>query len=250
MPIDIEHCLSSQLRTLLYPFTLMLSKVRIKYQCKIVEYSDISKERPVIFALNHSNSFDIPVGGAAIWKTYHRRCDVLVGKQRLWLSDRLFFFLNGAIWVDRKSKEDMRNAKTQLISRLQRGQDILWFPEGTWNLTDNLLMLPMKWGIIDVAMRAKAQIIPVAMEYDRNEMTVDVRFGAPIIPNPETDKAEAIRTLRDAMASLRWICWQNHNTVLRKDLDIIQCRENMFQAVVEYPPIDWEYEQSIIFHPF
>lgn len=234
------------LRTLFYPITLLLSRTRVKYRIFCAGAPTLVPGKAVIFALNHSNSFDIPVGGAAIWKTYHHRCDVLVGKQRLWLSDRLFFFLNGAIWVDRKSKEDMRNAKTQLISRLQRGQDILWFPEGTWNLTDNLLMLPMKWDIIDVAMHANAQIIPVAMEYDRNEMAVDVRFGMPIIPNPHTDKAEAIRTLRDAMASLCWTCWENQSTVSRKDLYIAQCREELFQAVAEYPPIDWEYEQSVI----
>lgn len=238
------------LRTLFYPITLLLSRTRVKYRISCAGSPALEFGKAVIFALNHSNSFDIPVGGAAIWKTYHRRCDVLVGKQRLWLSDRLFFFLNGAIWVDRKSKEDMRNAKTQLISRLQSGQDILWFPEGTWNLTDNLLMLNMKWGIIDVAIQASAQIVPVAMEYDREKMTVEVRFGTPIIPNSHTDKSDAIRTLRDSMASLRWACWQNHESVSRKDLDVTQCRKELFQAVEEYPPLDWEYEQSIIFSPY
>lgn len=43
------------------------------------------------------------------------------------------------------------------------------FPEGTWNLTENLLMLPMKWGIIDIAKETGAQIIPTALEYDREQ---------------------------------------------------------------------------------
>ena len=59
------------------------------------------------------------------------------------------------------------DAKAKILFYLRHGQSILWFPEGTWNLTDNLLMLPMRWGIIETADKAQAQIVPMAIQYDR-----------------------------------------------------------------------------------
>ena len=54
----------------------------------------------------------------------------------------------------------------------------MWFPEGTW-----ILILPMKWGIIDVAIWAGAQIVPTVLNYDRETMICSVRFGIPMAPD-------------------------------------------------------------------
>ncbi len=58
--------------------------------------------------------------------------------------------------MDRGNKQSTKYTKESLIKLLKQGKSILWFPEGTWNMTDNLLMLPMRWGIIEVSQRADA----------------------------------------------------------------------------------------------
>lgn len=237
------------LRNCIHPIMLLLSKTRVKYQIIFGEIVDLLPNRPTIFAVNHSNCFDAPVSATAISRAYGRRCDILAGKQPMWLTDRLFLSLNGVIWIDRKSKPEMIRIKEKLIAHLKQGSTIMWYPEGTWNLTDNLLMLPMKWGIIEVAAKAGAQIVPVVLEYDREKMTCHVGFGSPIMPNEKTDKAESIQQLRDRMATIRYEQWETRGLLRRGEINTEALREELLSAIKEYPPIDWNYEQTVIFHP-
>ena len=41
------------------------------------------------------------------------------------------------------------------------GVNMIMFPEGTWNMTDQQLIMNMKWGIIDIAKEANSQIVPI-----------------------------------------------------------------------------------------
>ena len=111
-------------------------------------------------------------------------------------------------------------------------------------------MLPMKWGIIDVAAQAGAQIVPTVLDYDRKAMRCCVSFGTPIAPDETTDKAEAIRELRDAMATLRWELWEKQTPLKRDELDRVSLKEGIFVALKEYPPLDWDYEQTVIFQSY
>lgn len=225
---------------------MRLSRSRIPFKIVLDNEYHPMNGLPIIFAANHTNSYDIPISINAVCKPL---C-VLLGKQRLGFADRFFFFLNGMIYVDRMDRTETRQSKDAMIKLLRSGRSILWFPEGTWNMTDNLLMLPMKWGIIEVARTAGAQIIPLALEYDRENMICTVRFGAPIFGTALDNKAEAIGDLRDAMATLRWELISRAPPQDRGTLDIPKLRASMWQAVEEYPPIEWEKEERVIFHPY
>ena len=133
-----------------------------------------------------------------------RHSYALLGTQNLAFIDQVFFALNGTIWVDRRDKADMAATKNGILAYLQKGQSVLWFPEGTWNLTASQLMMPMKWGIIDIAKSCDAQIIPAALDYDWEKMVCSVKFGKPMHGTDFDNKAEAIRDLRDTMATMRW----------------------------------------------
>ena len=244
------NILASRLRDIIHPFILLLTKSRVRFQVTWEQPPAPLMDKPVIFAVNHTNSFDGPIAAKAISRVFDRRCNFLVGKQRLWFSDKLWIFLYGAIWVDRTDPSDMVAIKDTIIAYLRLGQSIIWFPEGTWNLTDNLLMLPMKWGIVDVASKAGAQIVPVVLDYDRIAMTCRVNFGMPITPDETTDKANAIRELRDTMSTLRWELWEKQTPLKRDEIDRVALKEEMLFALQEYPPLDWDYEQSIIFQPY
>ncbi len=229
-------------RTVLYPMTMLLSRTKVKYRIIIENEYIPAADKPIIFACNHSAFPDIPIALRAT----KRHCYTLIGKQNLAFVDKIFFFLAGAVWVDRKSKESSALAKERIVAYLKKGKPILWFPEATWNLTDNLLMLPMRWGIIEVAQRTNAQIIPMALDYDRAQKICRVRFGEALNAETFISKQQGIITLRDAMATLRWD-FISHNQANRAKLDLEKERHAIFQVVHDYPPLDWNYEESCIY---
>lgn len=231
------------MRERLYPLLMFLTKAKVKYRVEVVNACCPVPDRPIIYAANHSAFSDGPIALRSIGKhTY-----ILVGKQNLGFLDKLFFALNGTIWVDRQNRESRAEAKATLMKYMNKGCNILCFPEATWNLTANLLMLPMRWGIIEVTHRTGAQIIPLALDYDRRKRICCVKFGRPLIGETLADKTEGIRLLRDRLATLRWELMSSHGTLHRKHIDIEQLRAEVETAIDEYPPIDWEYETACIY---
>lgn len=231
-------------KDLIRPVLSLIASFRVPYKVVIEQPCCLLPNKPVIYAVNHFCFADTPIMG----RITPRRSYILLGKQRLGFSDWLYFILNGVIFVDRKDKEDMAASKQAMSAYLHIGRSIVMFPEGTWNLTENQLMLTMKWGIIDIAKETGAQIIPTVLEYDREKKKCFVRFDVPMVFAPEDSKAEAIIALRDTLATMRWEFLERNGTFSRANLDIDSERKKLFYSVEEYPPIDWEYESSCIYH--
>lgn len=232
-------------KDLIRPVLSLIAGFRVPYQVIIEQPCRLLPDKPVIYAVNHSCFADTPIMG----RITSQRSYILLGKQRLGFSDWLYFILNGVIFVDRKDKVDMAASKLAMTAYLSKGRFIVMFPEGTWNLTENQLMLPMKWGVIDVAQKTGAQIVPTVLEYSREQKKCFVRFGEPMVVPTEGSKAEAIAVLRDTMAAMRWAFWERNGLFSRAELDLDAEQKKLFYAVEEYPPIDWEYESSCIYHP-
>lgn len=232
-------------KDLIRPLLNLIASFRIPYKVVIERPCHLLPNKPVIYAVNHFCFADTPIMG----RITPKRSYILLGKQRLGFSDWLYFILNGVIFVDRKDKEDMAASKQAMSAYLNQGRSIVMFPEGTWNLTENQLMLPMKWGIIDIAKETGAQVVPTILEYDRTQKKCFVRFGTPMIFSPEDIKAEAIVALRDTMATMRWEFWERNGTFSRAGLNMDAERNKLFYSVEEYPPINWEYERTCIYHP-
>jgi len=104
----------------------------------------------------------------------------------------------------------------------------------------------MRWGIIEVAQRTNAQIIPMALDYDRAQKICRVRFGEALNAETFISKQQGIITLRDAMATLRWD-FIFRNQANRANLDLEKERNAVLQVVGDYPPLDWSYEESCIY---
>lgn len=80
----------------------------------------------------------------------------------------------------------------------------MYFPEGTWNLSPNLPVLPFFRGIIDVALGSDALIIPVAIEQYENRFITKIGRNFDVFCYGEERKAEALSELRNQMAELKW----------------------------------------------
>lgn len=233
------------LRKIIHPLLLMASQSKVNFKIVKENKYKVIKNKPIIFAINHQCVYDTPIACKAIKKHGY----ILSGKQPFEKIDELFFNLNGSIFVDRKDKKDMALSKDAMVEYLKKGQNIIMFPEGTWNMTDQELMLNMKWGIIEVAKETNAQIIPVVLNYDRDNNKCSVVFGQTMVIEKDRDKKEAIEELRDEMASLRWKAIDETKIYKREEIDVEDLRKKKEAIYDEYPMLDVEYEKSVIFKP-
>lgn len=86
----------------------------------------------------------------------------------------------------------------------------MYFPEGTWNLTPNLPMLPCYWGIVDIAKQGGAVVIPVAAEQYGKHFKINIgeNFDMNAYGEGIAEKARAIADLRDVLATLKYEIWE------------------------------------------
>lgn len=193
-----------------------------------------------LFAINHSCASDAPVSSEVIKEHFY----ILVGKQRLELIDRIFFFLNGVVFVDRKSKKNRRKSLKRMLKVLRAGKNLAMFPEGTWNMTPSKPMLPLNWGIIELAKQTGVPIIPLILEYHPD--CCYAKYGDAIYIDADADKVKEIEKLEDAMATLKWDIWEKFPVEARTDQMKSEFERMIQQRIDAYPKLDVEYELSVV----
>ncbi|MBQ8326037.1 MAG: 1-acyl-sn-glycerol-3-phosphate acyltransferase, partial [Lachnospiraceae bacterium] len=202
--------LMDKFRKGIHPFLLKMMPGRRDFPIKLL--NDMPKvQGNKLFAINHSCVLDGPVSGEIIREHFY----FLVGKQSLELLDRIFFFLNGVVYVDRKSRKNKQKSSRKMLKLLSEGKSLLICPEGTWNLTPSKPMIPLNWGIIDLAKQTGVPIIPLVLEYHAD--CCYAKFGNVMYINKEMDKQEGIGQLEEAMATLKWDIWEMFPVQQRTD---------------------------------
>lgn len=127
---------------------------------------------------------------------------------------------------------------------LFRDNGILIFPEGTWNLTESIPMLPIYRGGVKLAIDTGKPIITIAMEYvDKN---CYVMFGEKIYVSLNEDCNEVTTKVRDRFATLRWYIWEQLPFVTRAEIDSEMWNREKKRRLQEYPKLDYEYEKSVV----
>lgn len=167
------------------------------------------KKKPVIYAITHIDKFDFQIVSEAIKDHQYPFAGDPETMYRQF--DGLILGLNGVIYCDTESKTDRKIAKETAIETLQKGENLLIYPEGVWNVTSNLLMLPLFPGIIEMAKETDCDIVPVAIErYDKNYV---INIGSEFSVNKQLkmglDEDEVKMNLRDEMATLKWDIMQS-----------------------------------------
>lgn len=193
-----------------------------------------------IFVMNHSTAHDIPIACELIKEHSH----ILVAKQSLALLDRIFFWLNGVVYIDRKNKQSKKRGFNKMLKILERGNNLLMYPEGTWNITPSKPILPLNWGVIDLAKFSRVPIIPIIAEYHSD--CCYVKFGEAIYINGEMDKKNGIELLEDVMATLKWDIWEIFPAEKRSNQMKEEFDQMIQQRIAEYSKADLEYEKSVV----
>lgn len=230
---------------------VILSAYRIKnrlggFTFEILHDCRTSVNRPIIFAVTHVGKFDIEVVSAAIRDHYY----LLSGDYEhiQGIIDAPFLNVNGVICFNEKVPSDRKQVSERMISHLKQGGNLMYFPEGTWNLSPNLPVLPCYWGIVEVAQRGNAVIIPVAAEQYGKHFVINIG-GNFEMEEYGTDKASAITALRDTLATLKWDIWESRPIHRRPDIRLEEWDRYIAERFREWPYFNFAYIDSLIFKP-
>lgn len=246
--------LSLKTRKKIHPFLLEMIKLSNRGNgFRIIKIGDArkekGKEKNTIFAVTHIGKYDIEVVSEAIKSHYY----LLSGdfENISGTVNETILALNGVIYVNEYDKQDRALSKQKMINHLQAGGNLMYFPEGTWNLSPNLPMLPCFWGIIDIAMQTKAQIIPIAIEQYGKRFYVNIGANYEVPQKSEPDKQlkkKAITELRDRMATLKWEIWENEPLQRRESISSEYFQEFINQRIMEWPNFSKEEFEKRVFH--
>ncbi len=192
------HALAHRVLMLLMRADLYLSGKR--YQ--IIRDDRGKTQNPIIYCPTHIGGADIEMAFAAIGAP----CWILLGNPReLYKSiDGMMLELNGWIPMDVQCKEDRAAAKAKMELLLDKGANLLIFPEGTQNISPNALVGHLYAGAVNLAITHNAEIVPIAICRDKDFYYFSI--GENIKYSGETKDSVFQKTdeLRDRMATLKW----------------------------------------------
>ena len=153
-------------RELIHPVMLSImtidTKIFSRQTMEIIRDDRMKTEKPKIYAITHMGMDDYQVISEAIKE---HQIPLSADPERMYRTlDGKVLDLNGIIYCDTDDKEDRGISQSTAIELLKSGKNLLIYPEGVWNITPNLLMLPIFPGIIRMAKETGAEIIPCAIE--------------------------------------------------------------------------------------
>lgn len=213
----------------------------IKFPQNLIELNKMpSVNDKAIYAFNHSCRWDVSIAFFVVKRPVY----VLAGKQRLEFLDWLGIVLNGCVWVDRQDKKSGKDSMKKMEKILLKGNGMVIFPEATWNLTESEPMLPIYWGVIELAKRTSAPIIPIILEYRGNNCYV--KYGEAVYVSKSDDKRKKAEFLEDSMATIKWDIWGNFEIERRSNVFADVWNIEKERRLKEYPKLDWKYEKSCI----
>lgn len=243
--------LSLRTRKKLHPLILAVYTIKNHlggFQYTMVDDKREKTERFVIYAVTHIGKFDIEVVSEAVKEHFY----ILSGdfEHIQGIIDEPFLNLNGVLYFNETEKADRKAVTEKMISFLQEGGNLMYFPEGTWNLSPNLPVLPCYWGIVEIARKGNAIIVPVAAEQYGKHFDINVgknldmqKYGA-----SQEEKALAIAELRDILATLKWEIWERHPQSRR---DILENEWETYQDARfrEWTYFSLDYVDTLIYKP-
>ncbi len=209
---------SIRVRKLLHPILLMLLPAFMDYKQVIERKIDIPQE-PVIWCPTHCFKDDI---AATIGVARHAY--IMLGSIPAFFNsfDGIGAYVNGVVLCNRKVRANKRAAVDTIRRLLERGMDVVMFPEGVWNKTPDKLLLPLWPGAYRLAKETGLKIIPVihylADPHKKYKGNVIHTVIADPISMEGLSEEEGLTLLRDTMATGYFDLMQKYGQSTREEL--------------------------------
>lgn len=191
----------------------VIAPLSSKNKFHIEKNNNLPKNRPIIFAATHGLKDDIAAGLCAAGRhTYLLFASLpdffgTIDGPALWL--------NGVMLLDRKNKKSRRAAKAKMEYAIALGTDILMYPEGTLNKTENLIVQKLFPGIYDVAIKCNALVVPIAIIQEGKNVYAKTCEPFDIC---QYQRKEGLNILRDLMASAKYELMEKYSKSCRADI--------------------------------
>lgn len=210
-------------------------------------------KRPIIFAVSHIGMYDVEVVLQAIKKHAY----IFSGDEEAMYRtfDGGFFEANGCYYVDPDDAVDSAIAPENLVKYSKNGIWYLWYPEGTWNLTESYVILPMHAKIIDTADKSNGIILPVGVDQRDKENGIEfiVNIGDVFDVKEmytgsltKAKKIELAEDLRSVMARLKYDIYE---PISRADIDDEYYQRFLDKRIAEWPFYSLDIIRSRMFNP-
>lgn len=125
---------------------------------RLVRRGTLSAHRPTLFISNHTSYLDIEIMGAAIEGSFVAKAEVSRWPIFGWLAK-----LQRTIFVERADRAGAARQRDEIRGRLDAGDNLILFPEGTSG--DGIHLLPFKSTLFAAAEDERAVVQPVSIVY-------------------------------------------------------------------------------------
>lgn len=223
---------------------------------KIRAYGSIPKtNRPIIFCPTHIGMYDVEILLQVLGTKHHAYLFSADEEAMYRTFDGLIFNLNGVKYVDPEDKYDRKIGYATNVELLRQGKNVYWNAEGTWNLTESTVVLPLHKSIIEAALATNAVILPMAIEQLDGEKghTFLVNIGSFLDPSAiikdSTSQEEIIDLtdfLRSEMAALKIQLWPRSS---RKYIPDTEYEDYLNKRIAEWPFYSTDIIRDRIFNP-
>ena len=214
---------------------IKIDRILSKENLSVVGDKRIKTKNAKIYACTHIGGNDVQRAFEAIKEHAY----LFIGDPKELYRDLtgVILFLNGAICLETNNKIDRNIAYKRSIELLSTGTNLLIYPEGAWNISENLPVMQLYPGVSKMQLETGADIIPMAKEqYDNNFY---VNIGSNILYNSINDNIDVSKQLlRDQLATLKWEIWEKYGRCRRNELT--EEEKNDFQQnIVDKCPYDF-----------
>jgi 1-acyl-sn-glycerol-3-phosphate acyltransferase len=125
---------------------------------RLVRRGTISKHRPTLFVANHASYLDIEIMGATIEGSFVSKAEVSRWPIFGWLAK-----LQRTIFVERADRAGAARQRDEIRRRLDAGDNLILFPEGTSG--DGIHLLPFKSTLFAAAEDERVMVQPISVIY-------------------------------------------------------------------------------------
>ena len=185
---------------------LKLDRILSHEKLSLLKNESTKTKRPVVFAATHVGGLDV----ARIYELLRPKAYMLFGDPGdIYKSPYgLLTFSVGWVPFDTSDKAEKKIATLRAEELLSRGGNLLIFPEGAWNFSDELPVRRIFNGAARIALHTNAEIIPIAIELYDKKWYVNVGKNIDPASLNLTDESSLTQYLRDQLATLKWEIWE------------------------------------------